>query len=114
MPFINSRVSVPMNEAQRESLKKKLGQAISIIPGKSENWLMIEFADNCDLCFKGDRSIPAAFVEIKVFGAVPRSCIDEMTKTVCNIYETDLGIKKDRIYIKYEEADKWGWNGTNF
>ena len=27
-----------------------------------------------------------------------------MTETVCEIYETDLKIKKDHIYVKYEEA----------
>ena len=40
-----------------------------------------------------------------------------MTKsleTVCGIYETELRIPKDRVYVKYEESDKWGWNGTNF
>ena len=36
MPFINSKVSVPMTGAQKESVKQKLGKAISIIPGKSE------------------------------------------------------------------------------
>ena len=36
MPFINSRVSVSMSQGQKESLKEKLGQAISLIPGKTE------------------------------------------------------------------------------
>ena len=51
MPFINSRISVTMTEQQKESLKEQLVEAISIIPGKSEQWLMLEFADNCDLYF---------------------------------------------------------------
>jgi hypothetical protein len=114
MPFINSRVSVPMTEQQKESLKQQLGEAISIIPGKSEQWLMLEFADNCDLYFQGDNTLPAAFVEIKVFGSIPTDSLDKMTKTICGIYEECLQIKKDRIYVKYEESCKWGWNGSNF
>lgn len=114
MPFINSRISVPMTEQQRESVKKQLGEAISLIPGKSEQWLMMEFADNCDMYFQGDNTLPTAFVEVKVFGSIPGSCLEEMTKTICKIYETDLQIPQERIYVKYEECSKWGWNGGNF
>ena len=35
MPFINSKVTVTMSEEKKETVKKRLGQAISIIPGKS-------------------------------------------------------------------------------
>lgn len=114
MPFIDSRVSVTMSEAQRENLKQKLGKAISIIPGKREEWLMIELADGCDLYFRGDRNRPAACVTVKVFGTIPESCLEEMTKTICGIYETELHIGKDRIYVCYEEIRKWGWNNKNF
>ena len=114
MPFINSKVSVPMTGAQKESVKQKLGKAISIIPGKSERWLMLEFADNCDLYFSGDNSKPTAMIEVEVFGSIPDSCLDEMTRSVCDIYEEELRIPKDRIYVKYEGCDKWGWNGGNF
>lgn len=34
MPFINSRVSIPMTEQQKDSVKEKLGNAITMIPGK--------------------------------------------------------------------------------
>ena len=35
---------------------------------------------------------------------ISQSCLNEMTETVWEIYETDLKIKKDHIYVKYEEA----------
>jgi hypothetical protein len=114
MPFISSKVSVPMSETQREKMKEKLGKAIEIIPGKSEGWLMIEFADRCDLAFKGDRNTPAAFVEIKSFGEIPEDCLDQMTKKICDLYEQDLGIAADRVYVQYLEVSKWGWNRINF
>ena len=60
MPFINSRVSVQVTKEQEEALKEKLGKAISIIPGKSEQWLMIEFADGCNLYFQGNKKEPTA------------------------------------------------------
>lgn len=114
MPFISSKVSSVMKEQQREELMKKLGEAISIIPGKSEEWLMIEFADRCDLSFQGNREQPAAFIEVKVFGKIPGECLDRLTKEICSIYMAVLEIDPRRIYVKYEEVSKWGWNGTNF
>ena len=41
MPFINSKVSVSMSKEKKDAVKAKLGQAISLVPGKSENWLMV-------------------------------------------------------------------------
>ena len=114
MPFINSKVSIVMTVSQRMSVKEKLGRAIAIIPGKSEEWLMVEFADRCDLYFHGKQTQPSAFVEVKVFGAIPEGCLDELTGEICRIYEQDLQIPKDYVYVKYEEVDKWGWNGINF
>ena len=98
MPFINSRVSINMTDQQKETIKEKLGSAIAMIPGKSEEWLMLELADNCNLYFKGANTQPLAMIEIKVFGKIPEDCLD----------------KKDCIYVKYEECYKWGWNGSNF
>ena len=95
-------------------MKTRLGKVISLIPGKSEEWLMLEFSDRCDLYFRGDRSQPSAFIEIKVFGGVPEACLDRLTKAVCEVYETELQIAGDRIYVKYEDVEKWGWNGSNF
>ena len=38
MPFINSKISTSVSAEQEQALKTRLGQAISIVPGKSENW----------------------------------------------------------------------------
>ena len=42
MPFIRVSANVAVNEGQAERIKTMLGQAIEIIPGKSEAWLMVE------------------------------------------------------------------------
>ena len=56
MPFINSKVSVQVTPEQEKKLKARLGQAISVIPGKSEQWLMTGFEDNYHLYFRGEIS----------------------------------------------------------
>ena len=114
MPFINSKVTVSLSDAERDTLKAKLGQAISLVPGKSEAWLMVGFEDKCSLYFKGKKEPKLAFVEVKIFGGTTDEAYDKLTARLCQIYEEVLGIPQDKIYIKYEEVEHWGWNGANF
>ncbi len=114
MPFINSKVTVSLSDVERDTLKAKLGQAISLVPGKSEAWLMVGFEDNCSLYFKGKKEPKLAFVEVKIFGGASDEAYDKLTAEICRIYEEVLGIPQGKIYVKYEEVEHWGWNGANF
>ena len=114
MPFIDSKVSVALSKEQETELKTRLGQAISLIPGKSESWLMTGFEDNYHLYYRGDNSQPTAFVEVKVFGKENPSAFNALTAEITKIFQKVLGISPDHIYIKYEAVANWGWNGSNF
>lgn len=114
MPFIDSKVSVKISKEQEIELKTRLGKAIETIPGKSESWLMTGFQDEYHLYFRGDDSVPSAFVEVKVFGSENKAAFSQMTAKVCDIFESVLGIPADHIYVKYEAVTNWGWNGGNF
>ncbi len=114
MPFIDSKVSITISPEQETDLVKRLGQAISIIPGKSESWLMTGFEQNYHLYFRGENNIPTAFIEVKVFGNENKSAFSELTAEICHIFHEVLSIPKDHIYVKYEAVSNWGWNGENF
>ncbi|MFA9398650.1 MAG: phenylpyruvate tautomerase MIF-related protein [Clostridiaceae bacterium] len=114
MPYIDSKVSIEISSKQEMELKKRLGQAIGIIPGKSENWLMVGFQDNYHLYFGGDNKEPIAFVEVKVFGKENPIAFNALTAEITNIFNEVLNIAKDHIYVKYEAVSNWGWNGENF
>ena len=114
MPFINSKVTVKVSEEKREVIKKKLGEAISLIPGKSESWLMVGFEDSYDLYFQGNKDGESAFVEVSIYGSTSASAMNALTGAICELFETELSIPKNRIYVKYQEIPNWGWNGNNF
>lgn len=114
MPFIDSKVSISISEEKEQELKARLGQAIALIPGKSESWLMTGFEDNYHLYFRGDNSQPAAFIEVKIYGNENPSAFDALTAEITKIFTEVLGIAPDHIYIKYEAVANWGWNGGNF
>lgn len=114
MPFIGSKVSVKISKEKEEIIKKKLGEAIKLIPGKSETFLMVGFEDNYSLYFGGEKLEKGAFIEVKIFGKSSKDAYDALTAEICNIYEKELNIPQDKIYVKYEEVANWGWNGKNF
>lgn len=114
MPFINTKTTVKLSDDKCESIKKKLGKAIEIIPGKSESWLMVSFEDECKMYFKGRNDKPLAFVEVKIFGKASRDVYNSLTGEITNILHDELNIQPDCIYVKYEEVSNWGWNGSNF
>lgn len=114
MPYIQTKVSVSLTKEKEQILKEKFGKAISLLPGKSEGWLMLDFADNCRLWFRGDNSEPAAFLQVQVFGAANGSAFEKLTAELTGILQSELNISPDHIYISYAATPHWGWNGGNF
>ncbi len=114
MPFIHTRVNRPISKEKENLLAKAFGEAIQLIPGKSESWLMLQFEENCRLWFRGDEKEALAFVKVQVFGKSSADAYDALTGRLCELIEQHLAIPQDHIYISYEENSHWGWNGSNF
>ena len=114
MPYIRTTVSKPLTDENKENLKAKLGQAIALIPGKSESWLMLAFDDNMSMYFKGDGTQDYAYLQVSIFGSTSDAAYDRLTAALSEIINEELGIDRANIYIKYDEAEHWGWNGSNF
>ena len=114
MPFIHSKTSVKTTKEQQVEIKKRLGKAISIIPGKSEAWLMINLEDDQKMYFRGDDSEPIAYICVNMYGSPDREAYEKMTAELTKIYGDVLGIAADHMYIKYDASMDWGWNGGNF
>ena len=113
MPCIQTKINIKMTEQQEQKIKTELGKAISLIPCKSESWLMLTFEDNCRLYFQGDKEQPAAFVEVKIYGKANGGVYDKMTAAITDILHQEMQINPNRVYVQYEETPYWGWNGSN-
>ena len=114
MPFINSKISKTVTKQQEEEIKSRLGQAITLLPGKSESWLMVGFENDYHLYFKGDNTQASAMVEVSVYGSENPNAFSALTGEITKILNEVLGIAPDRIYVKYTATGNWGWNGANF
>ena len=113
MPYISTVTSVKISEDKKRTLTKELGEAISLIDGKSERWLMLEIKDSCRMYFHGSDA-PCAMVQVQVFGKIDAQKCEELTAEVCRIMQDVLDIPVDSTYVKYEEVSLWGWSSQNF
>ena len=114
MPFIDVKTTASVSDDKCEALKTEIGKAISLIPGKSEGWLMVEIEPDKKIWFRGDDAGDSAMVTVAVFGSVSDRDAEKLTDRITEILSSQLGIAPDRIYVSYSEHDKWGWNGSNF
>lgn len=114
MPYINSKVTVKLSEENKENLKAKMGQIISELPGKSEEWLMVSFNDGETIYFRGNKMDKAAFVDVRMFGKADRQHKNKVTQMLCSLLESEVDIPKENIYITFSEIEDWGWNGELF
>lgn len=113
MPFIDSKVTVKMTEEKKENIKTRLGQSLSIL-NKPESYLMVGFEDGYDLYFAGKKLEKGAYVAVSLYGAASPAAYDKMTGAICKIFNEELDIPGDAVYVTYHEIDNWGWNGGNF
>lgn len=113
MPFVRSKVSCPITEEEEILLKSGLGRAIELIPGKTEDYLLLSFEDKCSLWLRGRNDEPIAYIEAAVFGNEYHTGYMAFTREVTRIFRKVLNIPAENIYIRFEDINAWG-AGTHY
>ncbi len=113
MPFIDARFSTPVNTEQELNIKKRLGEAITLI-GKSEAYLMVQIQSDCKLYFRGNNDDASAFFEVKLLGKSTKEKYTALTAALCDIATSELSIPSNRVYVKFEECEYWGFDSFMF
>lgn len=112
MPFIDCKLNVDITPAQETALKEEFGKAISLIPGKSESWLMVNIQPSCALYFRGSKTTPTAMVNVSVYGNPNPGAFDKLTARINSILSDTADIEES--YVSYSTTPYWGYNGSNF
>ena len=113
MPFIDSKITVPVTSELKEELKSELGKLITTL-GKSETYLMVGIEDAYDLWLGGKKLEKGAYVSVSLYGDAPSESYDKLTGQICDLFANKLGIPGDAVYVTYHPVNDWGWNGRNF
>ena len=105
MPFIEVKTTVSLDKAQTNKLRDGIRTAITLIPQKTADNLMVRIESGCDM-WMGDLEKPCAFVDIRLYGP---ALLDSKKAFVDSILEMlkEYGIENDRVYMNIWQRDTW-------
>ena len=114
MPYIEAKTTKTVTKSQEDALFSALGKAIELLPGKTEEWLMLNVEGDKKMAFRGKTDEDMAFLTVALVGKAGAENYEKLTARLCELCWEILDIAPERVYVKYEEVDHWGWNGGNF
>ena len=114
MPFINVKTNTSLTNEKKEIIKRRLFDCISILPGKSDNYLMVAIEDGISMAFHRESEPNMAMVEIKIFGSSTKDAYQRLTGAVSMILGDEANVSGEYCYVKFEEVKYWGYNGFMF
>lgn len=115
MPYIDSKITVPVPDEKREALKTAYGDAISVF-GKTEEWVMVHIEDGSELFLGGKKLDRGACVDVSLMGEIEDDAVLEYTKRVCKVLEDELDIPGKNVYVTFHSIppSRWGWDSQTF
>lgn len=84
MPYISTKTNIELVKDKQDALAAKYGKIITLVPGKTERWLMLSFDDNAPMYFGGKSDEPMAYIELSLFGGASDSVYDKLTAAICD------------------------------
>lgn len=113
MPFIVTRVNVPIPEEKREVLTNGYKAICLTVLGKEEKWVMTTYEASAVMSFRGTDA-PCAFIKVEVLGALDAAAAEKVTNQMTQLTSETLGIPSDRIFMNFSSFSLWGFNGHVF
>ena len=114
MPLLKIQTNTVIEDEKTQSLLKVASQRLAQALGKPEQYMMVSVESGLPMMFAGTGE-PAAFAELRGIG-LPVSKTGELSRLICEMIESELGISADRIYINFADVPRnlWGWNRQTF
>ena len=113
MPYIEAKLSVNLDENQKNELQAKLTDAVSSSFSKPKAYIMAGVEDGKSLYMAGKKIEKGAYISISLLGSASKPACQILTRDICNIL-SEYGTDGANVYITYHPVDLWGWNGSMF
>ena len=112
MPYL--KIQTTASPASGPDFLKKASRLVAKELSKPEDYVMVNIEPPTAMWFAGSGE-PAAFLELRALG-LPVKKTGELSRVLCELVETELGVPKDRVFINFADvpANLWGWNGETF
>ncbi len=113
MPYTQARLTLELDETQKNDLQSKLTSAVGDAFSKPTAYIMTEIEDNCSLYMAGNKLDKGAYVSVSLLGTTTKQACEGLTRQICSILE-NYGINGKNIYVTYHPENLWGWNNMMF
>lgn len=114
MPYIEAKLSIKLDENQKNELQKKLADVVSSAFSKPKAYIMTNIEDDKTLYMAQSKLEKGAYIAISLLGSASKPSCQTLTNDICSILSNDLGITGSNVYVTYHPVDLWGWNGSMF
>ena len=114
MPYIEAKLSIELNNDEKNQLQIKLADVVSSAFSKPKSYIMTNIEDSKSLYMSGEKIENGAYIIVRALGAVQKQSCQLATKEICNMLANDYGLNGSNVYISYHSVDLWGWNGSMF
>ena len=114
MPYIEAKLSIKLDENQKNELQVKLADAISSAFSKPKTYIMANIEDGKSLYMGGNKIEKGSYIIVRSLGSVSKESCRIATKEICDLLTGDFGLNGSNIYVTYHPVDLWGWNGSMF
>ena len=111
MPFINAKITSPVDDAKKNLIQSKLTDLVADAFAKPKKFVMINIEDNQPMWFGGEVLKSGAFISVRLIGNPSRETYSALTKKICELLEKELRISPDSVYVTFHPVEMWGRNG---
>jgi phenylpyruvate tautomerase PptA (4-oxalocrotonate tautomerase family) len=111
MPMINLQISVNLSPEDKDSIIKELGKLISLMPGRSEKYLMVGIIDGYTHYLAGKKLDRAAFMDLRLLGRESETGQEQFVVKAQEALSKLLDIPIGNIYTNILEMPHWGARG---
>jgi len=111
MPMINLQVSFSLNPDEKNTVAKELGQLISLMPRRSEKYLMVSINDQNTFYLAGENLNRAAFMDLRLLGRESTEGQEAFVTAAQAALSRLLDIPIGNIYTNILEMPHWGARG---
>ena len=114
MPYIEAKMSIKLDDKQRDGLQKKMVNIVANAFGKPKPYIMTNIEDGKTLYMAENKIAKGAYITISLLGSASKPACQGATKEICNLLHDDFGIDGANVYVTYHPVELWGWNGSMF
>jgi len=113
MPYIDIRVSKPLDLATRNKLQTEISGSMELIPGKNSANTTICISDNYTI-YKDGQPIDSAFIDVRLYRESPTDSKRTFAERLFAIFESELSLPPSNVQINFVELPCWASNGELF